>query len=179
MAQLKDAEFYKCILKKAYYYYWNHLYYFQFLVFLIYKLLREMCYNLPWQECIYQYSFLIPVLFIFTLRLILPGTCKFGCFIFLINYNTCKFCSSDNAFAFLTILFNIKGSIWAFWAFLVAQKVKNPPTVQEIRVQSLGQEDPMDKGMATHSRILDNSMERGAWWATVHGITKSWTWLSN
>jgi len=45
----------------------------------------------------------------------------------------------------------------------VAQKVKNPPTVQEIRVQSLGQEDPMDKGVATHSRILDNSMERGAW----------------
>ena len=26
---------------------------------------------------------------------------------------------------------------------------------------------------------LENSMDRGAWWATVHGVTKSWTWLSN
>ena len=42
-------------------------------------------------------------------------------------------------------------------------------------VQSLGWEDPLDKGVATHYRILENSMERGAWWATVHGITKSWT----
>ena len=48
-------------------------------------------------------------------------------------------------------------------ASLVAHMVKNPPTVQEIWVQSLGWEDLMDKGMATHSRILGNSMERGAW----------------
>ena len=32
--------------------------------------------------------------------------------------------------------------------------VKNPPAVQEIRVQSLGQEDPLEEGMATHSSIL-------------------------
>ena len=44
----------------------------------------------------------------------------------------------------------------------MAQKVKNLPTMQEIQVQSLGREDPLDKGMATHSRILENSMERGA-----------------
>ena len=43
MAQLKDAKLYKWTLKKAYYFYWNHLYYFQFLVFLINQLLREMC----------------------------------------------------------------------------------------------------------------------------------------
>ena len=36
----------------------------------------------------------------------------------------------------------------------VAQMVKNLPPVQEIRVQSLGQEDPLDNGMATHSSIL-------------------------
>ena len=33
------------------------------------------------------------------------------------------------------------------------QTVKNPPAMQEIRVQSLGREDPLEKGMATHSRI--------------------------
>ena len=39
-------------------------------------------------------------------------------------------------------------------ASLVAQMVKNPPAVQETQVQSLGGEDPLDKGMATHSSIL-------------------------
>ena len=37
---------------------------------------------------------------------------------------------------------------------LVAQMVKNLPVMQETWVQSLGQEDPMEKGMATHSSIL-------------------------
>ena len=37
---------------------------------------------------------------------------------------------------------------------LVAQTVKRPPTMQEIRVQSLGQEDPLEEGMAIHSSIL-------------------------
>ena len=41
-----------------------------------------------------------------------------------------------------------------FEASLVAQIVKNPSVMQEMRVQSLGQEDPLEKGMATHSSIL-------------------------
>ena len=40
------------------------------------------------------------------------------------------------------------------WAFLVAQLVKNLPAVQETLVQLLGQEDPLEKGQATHSRAL-------------------------
>jgi len=36
----------------------------------------------------------------------------------------------------------------------MAQTVKSPPAVQEIRVQSLGWEDPLEEGMATHSNIL-------------------------
>ena len=39
------------------------------------------------------------------------------------------------------------------WASLVAQFVKNPPAMQETWVQSLGWEDPLEKGKATHSRI--------------------------
>ena len=39
-------------------------------------------------------------------------------------------------------------------ASLVAQTVKKPPAVQETQVQSLGWEDPLEKGMATHSSIL-------------------------
>ena len=40
------------------------------------------------------------------------------------------------------------------WVSLVAQMVKNPHAMQETQVQSLGQEDPLEKGMATHSSIL-------------------------
>ena len=39
-------------------------------------------------------------------------------------------------------------------AFLVAEMIKNLPAVQETQVQSLGWEDPLEKGMATHSGIL-------------------------
>ena len=39
-------------------------------------------------------------------------------------------------------------------AFLVAQRVKNLPAMQETRVPSLSQEDPLEKGMATHSSVL-------------------------
>ena len=55
--------------------------------------------------------------------------------------------------------------------------------MQEIWVQSLGGEDRLEEGMATYSSILAwrIPMDRGAWWATVHGVAKSQTqlkWLS-
>ena len=40
------------------------------------------------------------------------------------------------------------------WASLVAQTIRNLPAVQETQVQSLGREDPLEKGMATHCSIL-------------------------
>ena len=48
---------------------------------------------------------------------------------------------------------------------------------QKTWVRSLGQEDPLEKEKATHSNILylENSMDKGAWWATVHGDAKSQT----
>ena len=59
----------------------------------------------------------------------------------------------------------------------MAQMVKNLPAVQETQVQSLGQEDPLEKEMASHSRILAWRIpwteEPGG--ATVHGVTKSET----
>ena len=52
--------------------------------------------------------------------------------------------------------------------------------MQKTQVRSLGQEDPLEKGMATQLQYscLGNPMDRGAWWATVPGIVKSLTWLS-
>ena len=46
--------------------------------------------------------------------------------------------------------------------------------MQEMGVQSLGQENLLEVAMAIHSSIL-NPMDRGAWMATVHGVAKSWT----
>ena len=44
--------------------------------------------------------------------------------------------------------------VWYIWASLVAQVVKNPPTMQETQVRTLGWEDPLQEEMATHSSIL-------------------------
>ena len=64
-------------------------------------------------------------------------------------------------------------------ASLVAQPVKNLPAMQKTWVQSLGQEDPLGKGMATHSSIfawrIPWTEETGG--LPVHGVTKSWTRL--
>ena len=67
------------------------------------------------------------------------------------------------------------------WASLVAQLVKNPSAMWETWVQSLGWEDPLEKGKATHSNYscLESSVDRGAWWATVHKVAKSRTRLSD
>ena len=62
----------------------------------------------------------------------------------------------------------------------MAQMVKNQPAVQETWARSPGREDPLEESMATHSSIVAwNPMDRGAWWATVHGIAKSQTQLSD
>ena len=59
--------------------------------------------------------------------------------------------------------------------------VKNPPAMQETRVQSLGQEEPLDKEMATHSSILaweiPQTREPGR--LQSMGLQKSWTRLSD
>ena len=60
--------------------------------------------------------------------------------------------------------------------FSGVEMVNNLPAMQETQVRSLGWEDPLEKGMATHSGILAwrIPMDRGAWQATVHGV-QSWT----
>ena len=59
--------------------------------------------------------------------------------------------------------------------------VKNLPAMWETWVQSLGWEDPLEEGMATHSSILAwrIPLDRGAWWVRDHGVAKSQTQLSD
>ena len=71
---------------------------------------------------------------------------------------------------------------WDTWqASLVARLVKNPPAMQETWVQSVGGDDPPGEGNGTplQCSCLENPVDRGAWCATVHGVTKSQTRLSD
>ena len=74
---------------------------------------------------------------------------------FFLNALMKRVTSNDNYIQSLFFL-----SFFLYWgiaipgAFLVAQMVKNLPAMQETQVRSLGQEDPLEKGMATHFSIL-------------------------
>ena len=63
-------------------------------------------------------------------------------------------------------------------AALVAQRLKHLPAIQETWIRSLGREDPRRKNPLQYS-CLENPMDGGAWWATVCGVAKSWTGLSD
>ena len=62
-----------------------------------------------------------------------------------------------------------------YWASQVTQMVKNLPAVQETWVRALGWGDPLEEGMAAHSSMLAwrTPLDRGAWWATVHGVSET------
>ena len=89
----------------------------------------------------------------------------------MVNYTECVFLK-DNHF------------LWCitYQASLVAQMVKNMPLFQETWVQSLGQEAPLEKEMATHSSILAWRIpwtEEPGGLHVVHGVPKSHTQLNN
>ena len=99
--------------------------------------------------------------------------------IFIAEYNSHVINSISFFGVFFVIVF-LKCLTWIFpgsWASLVAQLVKNLLAMQETWVPSLGWDDPLEKGKATHCSVL-------AWripctYCTDHGVAKSWTWLSN
>ena len=64
--------------------------------------------------------------------------------------------------------------MYSYGGFPGSLAVKNPPAMQKTQVQSLGQEDPLQEGMATHSSTL---AYRRAWQTTVHCVSKSQTQL--
>ncbi|CAI9176945.1 unnamed protein product [Rangifer tarandus platyrhynchus] len=74
----------------------------------------------------------------------------------------------------LRVLTDFKYTIWH--SSLVAQMVKNLPAMQETQVIPGSRRFPGEGyGNPFQYSRLENSMDRGAWWATVHGITKSRT----
>ena len=72
-------------------------------------------------------------------------------------------------------------SYMGLWASLVAQMVKKPPAMRETWVLFLRWKDSPGGGHGTPLQYscLGNPMDRGAWWATVHGVAKTQTGLSD
>ena len=77
-------------------------------------------------------------------------------------------------------LFLLVGAFNPF-TFKVIIDIKHLPAMQETWVQSLGEEKPLEKGNGylLQCSCLENPMDRGAWWATVHGVAKSQPQLSD
>ena len=75
----------------------------------------------------------------------------------------------------------MRGYTYTYGASIMVQTMKNPPAMQETQVPSLGREDPLEEGMATHSSIpawrIPGTEEPGR--ATVHGVAKSRTRLND
>ena len=71
----------------------------------------------------------------------------------------------------------MRGYTYTYGASIMVQTMKNPPAMQATQVPSLGREDPLEEGMATHSSIpawrIPGTEEPGR--ATVHGVAKSQT----
>ena len=69
-------------------------------------------------------------------------------------------------------------TIWATREPSLAQRLKCLPAMRETWVQSLGQKRSPGEGNGYPFQYscLENPMDGGAWWATVHGVPKSWTW---
>ena len=85
------------------------------------------------------------------------------------SYNICLFLSD-----FLSMI--VSRSIHIAQMALI-YKSRAHESVQEIWLQSLGREDPLGKENPLQYSCLENSIDRGAWWATVQGVAKSWTQL--
>ena len=88
---------------------------------------------------------------------------------------------------FFLLLITVQNCFFFFWeantvrASLVAQRLKRLPAMQETWVRSLGLGRSPGEGNGNPLRYscLENPMDRGAWWATVHGVAKSRTLLSD
>ena len=76
-----------------------------------------------------------------------------SCF-YIQSYNFCPLIGKFNPFTFKIILILLDLPMPFCYVFWVAQLVKNPPAVTKTWVQSLGWEDPLEKGTASHSSIL-------------------------
>ena len=91
----------------------------------------------------------------------------------IFNFDGYSISSFMEAYHFTPLL--VKHKECLFMGFSGGSSVKNLPTIRDTWVRSLGWEEPLEEGMATHSSVLAWKilMDRGAWQATVHGVAKS------
>ena len=117
---------------------------------------------------------------------VIVSSCFFFAFLLQVYFIVkCNFFSSSTWYLvwnghFLVTLF-LKYSVYIIRASLVAQKVGKQPAYNAGYPGSIpasGRSPGKGNDNSLEYSCLKNSMDRGAWWATVHGVTKSRTWLS-
>ena len=104
-----------------------------------------------------------------------------GPFIFLeLSCRSCLYIFEINSLpvaSFAIIFSHSEGCVFTLLivSSLVAQRLKHLPAMQETWVRSLDQEDLLEKGNGNPLQYscLENPMDGGVWWATVHGVAKS------
>ena len=110
----------------------------------------------------------------------LPTRIWVTCWISLVLVrNSARMAFSSHQHPWLALLLVLKAPPSEMRAPKMVQTVKNPPAVRESWLQSLGREDPLEEGSGNPLQYsgLQNSMDRGAPWATVCGVTNSLTRL--
>ena len=94
---------------------------------------------------------------------------------FLLIFLRICLCVCICMYVYICILYAFPGDCM-YMAFLVTQTVKNLPAMCKSQVWSLGRKDPLEgNGNPPQYSCLENSITK----TTVHGVAKSWTWLSN
>ena len=130
----------------------------------------------------------IQILYTTTSCIYLPGYFRSSSCLLFLKQNSCSSFANHLLLipAFLIQLVNYGKNLKSYlmnslWGSPDGSVVKNLPIIQETKVQSLGWEDSPGGGNDNplQSSSLGNSMDRGAWRAVVHGVTKSRTGLSN
>ena len=92
-----------------------------------------------------------------------------------------KYFRSLNAYCNRTVIITFRMVFWSLWASLVAQTIKNLPANQEtwVLIPGSGRSSGEGNGNPLQYSCLENSMDRGAWLAIVHRITKRHNWATN
>ena len=139
----------------------SYIYFFRLkklLAIVCWKLLKSWMLFLHHLVWLCDFSLCYVSLLIWWITLMLDYPTKLWCCVILLIYFWTWFPTILwRIFAFfkgVVLIYSFHLLYYLCWAFLVTQTVKNLPAMQETEVQSLGQEDPLEKGMAPHSSIL-------------------------